>query len=223
MAINNNYICVYDFETTGIDPNEAEIVDIAAAIVHPRKLEIVSGGTFHSFSRPPNFDEVSADLWDFHAKANQCSVGEIKQKIAEAPPIEDVWKNFATFLGQYHAEGTKRKSIFSSVIRAGMNIISYDNIIWDRMCKRYGMTDKNGKQNLSFPRDNIDLLNLCFLWFENRSEPLKYNMDALREYFGVNQVGHTALGDVQLTTDLITRFMRLHRTITVKFENSLRD
>lgn len=209
MAINNNYIAVYDFETTGLDITKVWPVEIACVIVHPRKLTLVEGATFWSFCCPPDVDQIPHDLWEFHAKANRCNVAEIKEKIHGAPPLESVFKDFAAFLASYHADGAKRKSKFSAPIRAGHNIDRYDNPIFDRCCAKYGFCDKNFEQNIVHPRDSIDLLRICTLFFSNQSEPDKYNFDTLRGYFGLESSGgHTAILDVQQTSEVITKFMR---------------
>lgn len=219
--MNHNYICSYDFETSGVDPNTCEMFQVAALIVHPRKLELVPGGEFKSFSRPPNFDTMPDEAFEYQARVRSLTIPEFKQIIREAPPEQDVWRNFDNFLSAYHQDGTKRKSMFSAPIRAGHNIIDYDNTIWQRLCEKYGYVNKNGEQNISFPRDNIDLKQLCFFWFENQSEPEKYNMDYLRPFFGLpSHGGHDAMFDTQQVTELIIRFMKLHRQVTVKFKGS---
>lgn len=221
--INQNYLCIYDLETTGLDANAVYPVEIAAVIVHPRKLTLVEGATFWSFCCPPDVDKIPHDLWEFHAKANKCTVTEIKEKIYAAPPLESVFKDFANFLAAYHADGSTRKSKFSAPILCGMNIERYDNVIFNRCCKEFGFCDKNGEQKIVHPRDCIDLLRICTLFFSNQAEPAKYNFDCLREYFGLpSDGGHTAILDVQQTAEVITRFLRYFWDIAARtnFKNS---
>ncbi len=209
MAINNNFIMVYDFETTGLNPDQVYPVEIAAAMIHPRKLTLVEGGTFWSFCCPPDVDSITTDLWEFHARANKCTVPEIQDKIRNAPSLEVVFKDFAKYMSNYHQIGAKRKSKFSAPIRAGHNTDGYDNIIFDRCCELYGFCDKNGEQNISHPRDKIDLLRICSLFFSNQTEPEKYNFDCLREFFGLpNDGGHTAIKDVEQIGEVIIKFQR---------------
>jgi DNA polymerase III epsilon subunit-like protein len=223
VAISNNFICIYDYETTGLNPEEVFPVEIAAAIIHPRKLELVNNATFWSFCRPPNVDTITQELWEFHAKANQCTVEEIKKKIYDAPPLEQVFKDFAMFLGNYQAEGTKRKSKFSAPILAGHNTDNYDNVITKRLCKMYGFCDKNGEQNIVHPRDTIDLMKICTLFFSGSARPERYSFDCLREYFGLEvEGGHTAITDVEQIGSVIIRFLKYFREIAARtnFEGS---
>ncbi len=220
--MNRNYLCCYDFETSGVDPHTCSMFQLAAKIIHPRKLEFIQGDEFKSFSRPPEFETLKDEAFEYQAKVRGISVAEMKQIIADAPPEKEVWKNFVTFTGRYHQDGCKRKSMFSAIIRAGINIRSYDNVIWQRLCEKYGYINKNGEQNIAFPRDNVDLMDICFLWFENSHQPEKYNMDCLREYFGLpSDGGHDAMFDVNQTGELIMRFLRLHRATNVKFRGAL--
>ncbi len=226
MAINNNYLAVYDLETTGFDPKQVYPLEIACVILHPRKLTLVEGGNFWSRCRPPDFDSslANTELWNFHAKANSMSIDEIKQKVAEAPPLNAVWGNFASFLSTYHADSTKRRSKFSAPLRCGHNNIKYDNIIWDRMCADLGYCDKEGEQNLAHPRDTIDLLNICTLFFSNQTEPQKYTLEALRSYFGISLDGaHTALRDVEDTAKILSKFINYFWEIAkrTKFQGAL--
>jgi len=228
VAINNNYLCVYDLETTGFDPKTVYPIEVAAVILHPRKLTIVEGGNFWSRCRPPDYEASlsNLELWNFHAKANNKSVDEIKQLVADAPPVSAVWGNFANFLASYHADSTKRRSKFSAPIRCGHNIFKYDNIIFDRMCKEYGQSDKEGEQNICHPRDTIDLLNICTLFFSNQVEPQKYTLEVLRAYFGMKLDGaHTALCDVEDTSKILAKFINYFWEIAkrTKFQGALAE
>ena len=220
--MNKNYFCSYDFETSGVDPNTCEIFQVAATIVHPRKLEIIPNASFSSFSCPPNVKALPDEAFEYQAKVRNMTVADFRKKIESSPPEEQVWKNFTNYLLAYHQDGCKRKSMFSAPIRMGQNIISYDNPIWQRLCTKYGNVNKDGEQNIAHPRDNIDLLNICFLWFENQYEPEKYNMDCLRPFFGMSSANaHDAEQDVNDVTNIIIRFMKLHRQVNAKFKGAL--
>lgn len=220
--MNRNYFCSYDFETSSVDPNTCEVFQLVALIVHPRKLEVVPNAEFKSFICPANFKSMSNEAFEYQAKVRHITVEDFKKKIEDSPPEEQVWKNFNNWLLNYHQDGCKRKSMFSAPIRMGQNIISYDNVIWQRLCTKYGYVNKDGEQNIAFPRDNVDLMNICFLWFENQYEPQKYNMDHLRPFFGLSSTAaHDAVFDVEQVTQLILRFMKLHRQVNAKFKGAL--
>ena len=42
MSVNFNHFIVYDFETTGVDIETAEIIQVGAIVINPRTLEIVT-------------------------------------------------------------------------------------------------------------------------------------------------------------------------------------
>jgi hypothetical protein len=225
--MNKNYICNYDFETLGIgvDPHTCEPFQLAAMIIHPRKLEFVKDGLFKSFMKPPNYDQLPDEAFEYHAKVRKCAIADIRKLIEDAPSQESVWKDFVNFLSMYHADGATRKSMFSAPVRAGMNIRDFDNIIWDRLCIRYGNVTPKGEPNISHPRDCIDLKEICFYWFENKHEPQKYNMDYMRPYFGLSEAGgHDAEFDTRQVGHLLMKFMSLHRLTSdkVKFEGAFK-
>ena len=64
-----------------------------------------------------------------------------------------------------------------------------------------------------------------YCWFENNAEVNRYNMDYLREYFGMpNDNAHDALQDVKDTANILIRFLKLQRNIIenqkVQFKNA---
>ena len=50
--MNNNKICVFDFETDGSDPTECSPVQLSSVIVDPVKLEIVKDSEFNIYLKP---------------------------------------------------------------------------------------------------------------------------------------------------------------------------
>lgn len=225
--MNHNYLCCYDFETigVGVDPHTCEPFQLAAMIIHPRKMELVKDASFKSFMRPPNYDELPDSAFEYHAKVRKCSIQDVRDLISKAPAQEGVWKNFVKFLEMYHEDGTRRKSMFSAPIRAGMNIREFDNIIIDRLCNRYGNLTPQGEPNIFHPRDVIDLKEIAFYWFENQGEPEKYNMDYLRPYLGLSESeSHDAEFDTRQVAHVIMRFLNLHRgtAAKVKFQGAFK-
>jgi DNA polymerase III epsilon subunit-like protein len=86
------------------------------------------------------------------------------------------------------------------------------------MCKLYGPLDNKSKEPILFHgRDKIDLLCLCFTWFENNKDVANYKLDTLRDYFGIPKDGaHNAIKDVKDTAMILARFMKFHRNIAAK-------
>jgi DNA polymerase III epsilon subunit-like protein len=180
--------------------------------------------------RPPDFDDEDyfqkhKGTIEWHAKTLKCKVEDILAKWDKAPPEKDVFNNFKEYLLRYHTR-TTRKNKFSAPLKAGYNIVKFDNIIIQRLAEKYNALDSEGVCSLFHPRDQIDALFLSFMWFENLEEPKKYNMDELRSYLGMSgETAHDALGDVRDTANLIIRMMRLHRRTAnnVKFKGSFKN
>ena len=57
-----------------------------------------------------------------------------REQLAEAPDPKVVWKKFVKFVEKYNWKGTQ----WFAPIPAGFNIIGFDMIIIDRMCKAFG-------------------------------------------------------------------------------------
>lgn len=225
--INYNKICVFDFETDGSDPKVCSPVQIAAVIIDPIKLEIVPNSEFNTFFKPETIEKdenyiYDTDIIDFHAKVRGCSKEEIYSQWKTYPLQEQSWKLFVNYLDLHHTRSNK-KSQFSAPIAAGYNINRFDLPIVDRLSQKYGNLNKEGKTDIFFPRDVVDIMNLVFYWFEHNNDLKNYTLDTIREYFGISKHGaHDALKDVKDCAQLLIRFMRLHRNLgqKIKFKDS---
>lgn len=219
--MNFHKICVYDYETDSPDELTCQPVELAAVMLDPRNLDIIPGSEFKTTMRPIDIDEESyytdhLKTIEWHAEQRNSSPEKIFESWKEATPQKLAWSNFVEYLDRYHM-GSGKKSMFTAPIQAGMNIEKFDCIISDRMAQTYGNVNKNGENTLFFQRDRIDLMKLMFFWFENSDDLKKYNMDLLREYFGLQKEGgHEALKDVKDEAKLIVKFMKLHRQIAPK-------
>lgn len=237
------YICVYDFETDGKNPNECQPVQLAACMLSPTTLNVVEDSEFCTWMQP---EREKKETWDeyykrvkdtitWHARnyySNFDQVGEeeqeeCRQKVFEnwksAPSQKTSWKDFTTYLLKYNSKQRQRTK-FGAPFRAGANIRKFDNIIVNRMCKLYGGCSKDGEQKIFNPRVSIDILDLCFLWFENMREPHSYAMDNLRVFFGMETEGsHDALKDIRDEAIIIKKFLKLHRHFApkVSFRNAM--
>lgn len=225
---NLQKICVFDMETDGVKPEQCSPVQIAAIIVDPNRLEIIPDSEFNISLKPSaldedeNYDYSDSDVLDFHSKVQGCSKEDVLDKWKEYPKQELGWKNFVSYLDMYHTR-SERKSCFTAPIAAGYNINRFDLKIVERLSTKYKNVNKEGRTNLFYPRDVIDVMNLVFYWFEGNNELKNYTMDHLREYFGMDKDNaHDALKDVKDTAELLIRFLKLHRNISkkVSFRNS---
>lgn len=219
--MNFKKICVYDFETDGKDPHECNPVQLAAVIIDPRKLHIID--TFSSMIRPPTIEasdyvSVHKDTIDWHSKIRKCTPEQVIQSWKDAPQEKHVWDQYTRFLGNHH-EDPKRLSSFNAPLPAGFNIINYDNIICERLVKRYGTKCLYNKLH------KLDLMDHLFVWFENAEDVEKMNLDYLRTYFGMSTKGaHDALQDVKDTAAIIIKLLQMIRSISpkVKFKGSFK-
>lgn len=230
--MNKNKICVFDFETDGSDPSVCSPVQLAAIIIDPISLEIVKGSEFNINFKPEVLEDnenyvYTTDILDFHSKVSGCSKDDIMNSWKTYPKQSQAWDMFVNYLDKYHSRYSK-KSQFSAPIAAGYNINRFDSVIIDRLSVKYKNTNKEGKTNLFYPRDVLDVINLIFYWFENNQDVKSYSLDNLRNYFGIDKEGaHDALKDVKDTANILIRFLKLHRNLSDKikfkgaFENEL--
>lgn len=228
--INYNKICVFDFETDGSDPKICSPVQIAAVIIDPIQLEIIPNSTFNINFKPEVLEDndnyiYQTDILDFHSKVKACSKEEVMQQWKKYPKQQYSWELFVNYLDKYHTR-TSKKSQFSAPIAAGYNIYRFDLPIIDRLSNKFGNLNKEGKTDIFFPRDVIDVMNLIFYWFENNNDLKSYTLDTIRDYVGISKDGaHDALKDVMDTANILIRFMKLHRNLShkIKFKNSFKN
>ena len=227
---NYQKICVFDLETDGSNPDVCSPVQIAALMIDPNKLEIIKDSEFNITLKPsvlddkPEYCYEDSDVLDFHAKVRGCDKDKILSDWRTYQKQDQGWKMLVSYLEMYHTRSEK-KSCFTAPIAAGYNINRFDLKIIDRLSQKYKTTNKEGRTNLFYPRDVIDLMNVMFYWFEGNSELKNYSLDHVREYFGLSKDGaHDALKDVRDTAELLIRFMKLFRNVSnkVKFRGSFK-
>ena len=226
---NLQKICVFDLETDGINPDACSPVQIAAIMIDPYRLEVIPDSEFNITIRPEalenNIDYAygDSDVLDFHAKVRSSTKESILSDWKSYQKQENGWKLFVSYLNMYHSRSNGKKSCFTAPIAAGYNINRFDLRIMERLSKKYDNLNKEGRSDLFYPRDVIDLMNLVFYWFEGNNELKNYTLDNLRDYLGISKEGaHDALKDVKATADILIRFLRLHRNISnkVKFKSA---
>lgn len=211
--MKNNTIVVFDFETGSLDISKCEVIQVAAMAIDKKKLEPIPNAIFESLIKPRDFNNLQDEALAVNKKTRE----ELKQ----APSIEIVWKKFIDFLSMFNTG----KGSFTAPIPAGKNIRHFDMPIFERICSELKYVDKNGSQTWFNRRSMYDLDEIMLLWFENTSDLPNMKMDTIRDYFGMSKAGaHDALVDVKQTSDLITHFLKLHRSIypKIKFKDSFR-
>jgi DNA polymerase III epsilon subunit-like protein len=225
--MNNNKICVFDFETDGSDPYLCSPVQIAAVMIDPLNLEIIPASEFNANFKPEVLEkdpkyEYTTDILDFHAKVKNTTKDKVLAEWNTYPKQELSWKMFVDYLDKYHTRSTK-KNQFSAPIAGGYNIYRFDLIIINRLSQKYKNTNKENTTNLFYPRDVSDVMNLVYYWFSHSSELKSYSLDSFRDYLGISKDGaHDAIKDVKDTAEILIRFMKLHRNLSnkIQFKNA---
>ena len=226
---NLQKICVFDFETDGVNPDVCSPVQVAALMIDPYRLEVIKDSEFNITIKPealesdPQYAYADSDVLDFHAKVRSVPKEQILKDWHAHQKQDHGWKLFVSYLDMYHSRSNGKKSCFTAPIAAGYNINRFDLRIIERLSQKYKNLNKEGRSSLFYPRDVIDIMNLVFYWFEGNNELKNYTLDHVREYFGIDKTGaHDALKDVKDTADILVRFLKLHRNLCdkVKFKSA---
>jgi DNA polymerase III epsilon subunit-like protein len=215
MANNFRKFIVFDFETDGVDPHTCNPVQVAAIAIDPRKLEIIPNSEFNMMMRPPGIekpeytqDEKRMDTIQWHANLRGVTTDEVIQKWKDAPDQEYAWKQFSSYVDKFNF----KKNDWFAPIACGANIREFDLPIAARL------NEKHKVSRLFWNRDKVDLLDMCFLWFNWVDDaPKNYKVDTLRDHFGMSKENsHDALQDVKDCASLIIRFLKLHNNLAQK-------
>jgi DNA polymerase III epsilon subunit-like protein len=215
---------VLDFETTSKSPYKCQPIQLAAAAVDSKKLEII--GKFNSYIKPIFDAEKCKELGlDPYNEEETYNITKIKkEQLESAPELKVVWKNFDSFVNSYNY----KKSKWDAPVMSGYNIDNYDNKIINRISGeepyRFGPYDDEYRCcSLFNPIWRLDLLDTVFLYFEGAWQPKSLSFDSLRQYMGMdNSKAHDAEFDVQQTAEMLIRFLKLTRSVAkqTKFENA---
>ena len=155
---------VFDFETGSKNPHKAQPTQLAAVAIHGRKLTPQPGGFFNSEIRPIIDDEkaIEMGLDPLEEEALQIT-RKNRDELAKAPQLKQVWQKFVDFVNKYNFKKTQ----WFAPIPVGDNIINYDMIIIQRLCKEFGPTDKTGNQALFNKIHKVDVLDFAYGWLES--------------------------------------------------------
>lgn len=204
------YLVVFDTETTGLNPELQEVIQLAAMAYDPVTLNPVpesEGGVFNSLLKPLREDTIQEGAMQTHKIP--------LETLRAAPHPKAVWLDFLAYLKKFTLGG-----VTMAPIAGGKNIRLFDFPFIQKLSEAY--SPKGDKQVL-FNREQIDLEDCIRHWFWFDPELPKMSMDTLREFFGMKADGaHSALVDVYQTGFMITHFMKLtrelRRTQTVRGE-----
>jgi DNA polymerase III epsilon subunit-like protein len=204
-------IIVFDLETGGKNPHTCQVTQIAAIVLDGRRL--TPKDVFNSEVRAIVDDEkaIAAGYGPIEEGALKVT-GKTREGIDKAPELKVVWKKFVDFVNKYNYKNTS----YFAPIAAGYNIINYDLVVIDRLCKEFGQYDeKTNKQKLFHQIYKIDMLDNVFMWTENDPNIKSRSMDAMRERMGLSKDNaHDALKDVKDTANILIKFLKTHRAVS---------
>jgi DNA polymerase III epsilon subunit-like protein len=192
---------------------------LAAVAIHSRSLDIIPGSEFCSLIRPSNIEAVE----DGALKVNKLCVGEektgghpynVERDVLLAPPLNVVWKQFSDYVKQYNY----KKNSYTAPILAGYNVLNFDKVIVDRICKEFGQWEDERQNNTLFSSfRTLDLMDLVWYHFEDDNRVQNIKLTTICELVGIETPGaHQAIEDCKVTAQLITRFMNLIRRTSKK-------
>lgn len=215
-------ILIFDFETGSRNPHKTQPTQLAAIALDGRNLKLK--GTFNSEIRPILDDAKAIELGlDPVEEEALIKTKKTREALALAPDLKTVWEKFVPFVNKYNWKGTP----FFAPIPAGYNIIGFDLVIANRMCKQFGpWDDKEDRPTLFSKIWKVDLMDNMFMWTEGDPNIKSINMDALRKMFGMSSEGaHNALQDVKDTANIIIKMMKTHRAVyrNLEFDKAFAD
>lgn len=134
-----------------------------------------------------------------------------------------MWNKFVKFVNQYNWKNDP----FYAPIPVGFNILGFDMVIIDRICKEYGPWDKEREKQKLFSRVyKVDIMDNIFAWTEGDPTIKSISMDSLRDIMGLSKENaHDALQDVKDSANIFIKLMKTHRAVyqNMKFEKAFAD
>lgn len=215
---NRDFI-IFDTETGSRNPHKTQITQIAAIALDGRNLSLK--GTFNSEVCPIFDDEKAISLGLDPVQDEALKVThKTREQLENAPNIKSVWPKFVKFVEQYNW----KKDPFFNPIPVGFNIIGFDMIIIDRLCREYGPWDKSREQQKLFSKVyKIDIMDMVFAWTEGDPSVRSISMDSLRERMGLSTTNaHDALQDVKDEANIFIKLLKTHRAVyqNIKFDKA---
>lgn len=206
-------------ETGGKNPHKAQVTQISAVVLEPRKLEVIEGAVFNSEVCPIFDDDKAKELGLDPVSQEALDIThKTRDQLSKSPPINIVWKDFVSFVTRYKKAGDK--SNWGNPIASGFNISNYDNIIIHRLCREYGPYDEvYGAQKVFHPLYTFDLMHDIWRWTDNAkiSDNNSKSLDAIRDWLGITRDGaHDALVDVTDCVEIGRRFLLKYRDFYTK-------
>jgi DNA polymerase III epsilon subunit-like protein len=215
----NRDFVVFDFETGSRNPHRTQPTQIAALAIDGRNLSVK--GQFNSEIKPIFEDElaIAAGFDPIEDEALKIT-GKTREGLSTAPSLKSVWSKFTKFVDQYNWKGDS----FYAPIPVGFNIIGFDLIIINRLCREFGPWDKDKEHQKLFSKVyKVDIMDNVFLWTEGDPSVRSISMDSLRQRMGLSKENaHDALQDVKDEANIFIKLLKTHRSVyqNITFENA---
>lgn len=207
--MNKNFLVVYDYETSSVNPYTTQILSIGANIIDPRSLE--KKDEFYSLLKPEDFDSIQEEA----LKINKLTREELQQ----APESKIIFAQFVRWVQKYN-RGKNVNDAYNAPIACGFNIISFDNIITRNYCKRYEIAwdDKRGDQRLFNQIHFVDLFHHMFFWTENNPDITSLKLTNIQDWMGFAKAdienAHHAMRDVEACVKIMRKLFTTQRYLT---------
>jgi DNA polymerase III epsilon subunit-like protein len=239
--MNYKDIIFYDYETGGKNPHTCQPIELAAAVIDGRRLEVREDECFSSYIKPLDDEEAIAHGLE-PVSEEALKITKIDREVLKtAPDYKTVWGQFELFADKF---SKKKGDPWSAPIGAGFNNDGYDAIINNRAAgghywyltseqKKilnvkepygFGPWDDERKQCKIFHKIiAIDLMDVVWTWWENQVGMDNISMDNTRKELGIDgKHAHRGICDVIQGAYVLARFLRLQRKMVpkVKFRNS---
>lgn len=215
---NRDYI-IFDFETGSRNPQKTQPTQIAALALDGRNLTVK--GTFNS-EICPIFDEEEAIKLGLDPVEDEALkiTHKTREQLEKSPNVKSVWSKFVKFVEQYNWKNDP----FYNPIPVGFNIIGFDLVIAERLCREYGPWDKQKNQPKLFSKVyKIDIMDMIFSWTEGDPSIRSISMDSLRDIMGLSKENaHDALQDVKDEANIFIKMLKTHRAVyrNIEFEKA---
>jgi len=212
---NKDFI-VFDFETGGRNPNTCQPTQLAAVVIDGRNLKLKDTFNSEIFAVTDDEEAKALGLAPLEEEALKIT-GKTREGIAKAPALKSVFPKFCDFVNKYNWN----KTTFFAPIPCGYNIINYDMLILNRICKDLNMfyDEARGCQKLFHQINKIDMMDNMFIWTESDPNVKSISMDNVRKRMGMSsENAHDALQDVKDIANIMIKFILTHRKVYQKME-----
>lgn len=202
-----NYLIVVDFETGSLNTTDPVPLSIAGKVYKGYTLQPIAesdGGEFYSLMKPPDMDRI---------EEGALAVNKLKrEEIIVAPEEKAVLTSFSEWVRRFMVGKNKP-------VMCGYNSLHFDNPILEACFLR------NNIKNPFHANRHIDLMHLCWLFFDEKPEPANLRLDTIGSFMGLNMAGaHNSLVDVRNTGAILMKFLSYIREISSrsKFKGSFK-